>query len=87
MIIVETTPFTKLIKTLMSDDEYRELQVALVVRPDLGDIVPGVVAFEKFVGACRAKASAAVFASFITGLSMMIIFECCTCTPREARQI
>jgi len=41
MIIVETTPFTKLIKTLMSDDEYRELQVALVVRPDLGDIVPG----------------------------------------------
>jgi len=41
MVIVETALFTKLIKSLMSDDEYRELQVALVVRPDLGDLIAG----------------------------------------------
>ena len=41
MVIVETTVFTKLIKALMSDDEYRELQIALVSRPNLGDLIPG----------------------------------------------
>jgi len=47
MIIVETTLFTKLIKTLMSDDEYRELQLALVVRPDIGDIISGSAGLRK----------------------------------------
>ena len=41
MVIVETNVFTKLIKALMSDDEYRELQMALVSRPNLGDLMPG----------------------------------------------
>tara|TARA_B100001778_G_C18268147_1_gene485341 strand:- start:336 stop:656 length:321 start_codon:yes stop_codon:yes gene_type:complete len=39
MVIVETSIFTRLIKELMSDDEYRELQEALVFRPDLGDVI------------------------------------------------
>lgn len=39
MIIIETPIFTKLIQTMMSDDEYKELQVALVKRPNLGDII------------------------------------------------
>lgn len=41
MIIVETTTFTKLIQSLMSDDEYKDLQEALVLRPDMGDIIKG----------------------------------------------
>ena len=41
MIIVETTVFTKLIQELMSDDEYKDLQEALVNRPDLGDLIKG----------------------------------------------
>lgn len=41
MVIVETGIFTKLITSLMSDDDYRELQVALVNRPALGDIIKG----------------------------------------------
>ena len=41
MVIVETSIFTKLIKELMSDDEYRELQEALVIRPDTGDLIKG----------------------------------------------
>ena len=39
MVIIETQIFTRLIKDLMSDDDYRELQEALVVRPDMGDLI------------------------------------------------
>ena len=41
MIIVETSVFTRLIQDLMSDDEYKELQEALVLRPDSGDLIKG----------------------------------------------
>ncbi|MBW9267979.1 MAG: type II toxin-antitoxin system RelE/ParE family toxin [Candidatus Thiodiazotropha sp. (ex. Lucinisca nassula)] len=41
MIIIETSVFTKLINELFDDDEYRELQEALVNRPDLGDLIRG----------------------------------------------
>jgi hypothetical protein len=41
MVIIETSIFTKHIKQLMSDEQYRELQEALVNRPDLGDIIRG----------------------------------------------
>ena len=41
MIIIETSVFTRRIKELMSDDEYRELQEALVIRPDRGVIIQG----------------------------------------------
>ena len=41
MVIIETSIFTKHIKQLMTDDQYRELQEALVNRPDLGDIIRG----------------------------------------------
>jgi len=41
MIIIETSVFTRLINALMSDDEYRELQEALVNQPDMGDLIQG----------------------------------------------
>ena len=41
MIIIETSVFTRRIKELMSDDEYRELQEALVIRPVRGVIIQG----------------------------------------------
>ncbi|MCP4430991.1 MAG: type II toxin-antitoxin system RelE/ParE family toxin [Gammaproteobacteria bacterium] len=41
MVIVETSVFTKLIQELMDDDHYKELQEALVNRPDLGDLIQG----------------------------------------------
>jgi hypothetical protein len=41
MIIIETPIFTRLIQELMSDDEYTQLQQALVNRPDLGDLIQG----------------------------------------------
>jgi len=39
MVIIETPIFTKLIKEFMNDDEYKDLQEALVSRPDRGSLI------------------------------------------------
>ncbi len=47
MVIIETRFFTRRIKELMSDDEYRALQETLVNRPGMGDIVQGTGGLRK----------------------------------------
>ena len=39
MVIVETSIFTRRVKELLSDDEYRELQSELVQQPDRGVLI------------------------------------------------
>lgn len=39
MLIVETPVFTRRVIKLISDEDYRELQRALVADPELGDII------------------------------------------------
>ena len=41
MIFVETSIFTRQVQKLLTDDEYRELQKALVNRPDAGAVMVG----------------------------------------------
>ena len=41
MVIVETSIFSRQVQELLSDDEYRQLQLALVLHPDLGAVIPG----------------------------------------------
>jgi mRNA-degrading endonuclease RelE of RelBE toxin-antitoxin system len=41
MLIIETSIFTRRVTELIPDDEYRELQAALVERPDAGSVIPG----------------------------------------------
>ncbi len=41
MVIKETQYFTDIIKELMTDESYAEFQMALVRRPELGQIIPG----------------------------------------------
>lgn len=41
MIFVETSIFTRQVQRLLTDDEYRELQKALVNRPDAGALIMG----------------------------------------------
>ena len=41
MEFIETPVFTREIRRLLSDDEYRKLQIALVLRPDAGDLIHG----------------------------------------------
>jgi mRNA-degrading endonuclease RelE of RelBE toxin-antitoxin system len=41
MRFVETPIFTKEIRALLKDDDYRALQTALLFRPEQGAIIPG----------------------------------------------
>jgi len=38
---IETKLFTRLSSELLSDDEMRELQMALIADPHAGDVIPG----------------------------------------------
>lgn len=38
---IETPVFTRQIVELLDDEEYARFQTALVLRPDLGDLIPG----------------------------------------------
>ncbi len=40
MVFLETPVFTRQIRELVEDDQYRKLQEALVARPDAGDLIP-----------------------------------------------
>ena len=40
MLFIETPIFTNLVTDLIPDDEYRKLQLALVLRPEAGKIIP-----------------------------------------------
>lgn len=41
MLFVETSIFTKEIQRLISDDNYRALQTALMLRPETGKLIKG----------------------------------------------
>ena len=41
LAIIETPIFTRVIRKLLADEEYRLLQWGLVARPELGSLVPG----------------------------------------------
>jgi mRNA-degrading endonuclease RelE of RelBE toxin-antitoxin system len=48
---IETPTFTRLIGKLMDEDEYAQLQLALVLRPDWGKVIPGGGGLRKLRGA------------------------------------
>lgn len=39
MVIIETPIFTKKVKECLSDDDYQQLQEALVINPELGSVI------------------------------------------------
>jgi mRNA-degrading endonuclease RelE of RelBE toxin-antitoxin system len=54
---IETPTFTRLIGRLMDDGEYAKLQLALVLRPDWGKVIPGSEGLRKmrWAGSSRGK--------------------------------
>jgi hypothetical protein len=54
---IETATFTRLITKLMDDDEYAKLQLALVSRPNWGNVIPGSGGIRKmrWAGSGRGK--------------------------------
>ena len=55
MVIIETSVFTRQAQELLSDEEYGELQIALVSRPDAGAIIVGSGGLRKLRWAARDK--------------------------------
>lgn len=41
VVFLETLIFTRRIKELVDDDQYRQLQLRLLAHPDAGDLIPG----------------------------------------------
>jgi mRNA-degrading endonuclease RelE of RelBE toxin-antitoxin system len=41
MILIETSVFTRRALAILSDEEYRRLQLLLVNNPEAGDLIPG----------------------------------------------
>lgn len=41
MLFIETPVFTRLIDSILSDEEYKDLQSVLVSNPLAGDLIPG----------------------------------------------
>jgi mRNA-degrading endonuclease RelE of RelBE toxin-antitoxin system len=39
MVIIETTVFTRQVQALLTDKEYRGLQTALAIRPNIGAVI------------------------------------------------
>lgn len=59
---IETRLFTRLVSEYLSDDEYRELQKALIANPEAGDVVPGQAGFVSSAGALQGVANEEVTA-------------------------
>jgi hypothetical protein len=55
VVIVETSIFTRQVQELLSDDDYRQLQLALVLHPDLGAVIPGSGGIRKARWAIRGR--------------------------------
>ena len=47
MVIIETKAFTARIGDLLEEDEYRALQLELVQRPTVGNVIPGTGGLRK----------------------------------------
>jgi hypothetical protein len=41
MVIIETSVFTRQVQALLTDDEYKQLQLTLLARPETGAIIRG----------------------------------------------
>src|SRR5712692_3852622 len=55
MVIIETLVFTRQVRELLSDQEYRELQIALVNRPNAGSVIVGSGGLRKIRWAMKGK--------------------------------
>jgi hypothetical protein len=59
MRFIETPVFTALVSRHLSDEQYRALQLALLLRPEQGTVVPGGAGIRKLRWPAEGAASAA----------------------------
>ena len=55
MVIIETPVFTRMVTSLLTDEEYRDLQNVLLVNPAAGDLIKGGGGIRKIRFAIRGR--------------------------------
>ena len=55
MRFVETPIFTRMVRNLLQDEEYRALQLALLLRPEQGVVIPGTSGLRKLRWGLKGK--------------------------------
>lgn len=76
MVIIETSIFTKIITSLLSDEEYREFQNELRQSPTVGKLISGSGDLGKYVGKFKVAANVAELELFTIGQPMIIKYLC-----------
>lgn len=67
MKIIETTIFTKKLNSLLSDEEYRNLQNELILNPEKGKIIRGGGGLRKIRWGISGRGKSGGVGLFITG--------------------
>jgi hypothetical protein len=57
MLFIETSVFTRTVEEVMSRDEYRALQSALILRPGVAPLYPAQMVFARCDGMSKAEES------------------------------
>jgi len=68
MRFVETPVFTKELRDILSDDAYRSIQAAIMLRPEQGAIIRGTGGIRKLRWSGKAMARVAACTSYIIGI-------------------
>lgn len=76
MTIIETPIFTRRINTLLTDEQYRELQNELIARPDAGKVIPGSGGIRKLRLGGSGRGKRGVIELFIIGSRSKKSFSC-----------
>lgn len=53
--IIETSFFTRQVQAILSEEEYRQLQLALVLHPGMGAVIPGSGGLRKMRWSIRGR--------------------------------
>ena len=86
MIIIETPIFAKAIQSLMPEDDYRQLQSALVIRPDMGDLIPGSGGLRKLRWRISGRGKRAGVRLYTTGQLLAKSSGCFWRMPRQRKK-
>jgi hypothetical protein len=96
MVIIETPIFTRKIQAILSDEEYRFLQVQLINKPDSGKIIRGSGGLRKLrwsaSGHGKRGGIRVIYYRFVSEDTLLLLFaysksEQDELTPEQLRQL
>jgi mRNA-degrading endonuclease RelE of RelBE toxin-antitoxin system len=78
MVIIETSVFTKRVLDVLSDEEYREFQEAIVKNPGKGELIPGGGGLRKLrwraIGRGKRGGARVIYYWFVPDSTILMLF-------------